>query len=250
MDIKNVIITDVVNVMTVYSPKGRVVEIKNRPCYGLSICVDGQITYVQNGVKHIEDKLHAVILPQGQSYRLNGDVTGSFPLINFLSLHPLGDTIKCIEIRNREFLLRCYEEIKKLYTSEGSRAKILSLLYEMINELSSSPDNSILAPATNYIYNNYCLSNITNDILAQQCNISEVYFRKLFTSEFGMPPKQYILNLRLKKAKQLLSEGEQKIWAVASSCGFENSAHFCRIFKERFGLTPSEYRKRNEIHGI
>ena len=54
-------------------------------------------------------------------------------------------------------------------------------------------------------------------------------------------PKQYISEIRLQKAKQLLTEGVLKINAVAETCGFSNQYHFSRFFKQNTGMTPTEF---------
>ena len=79
-DFKKIIITDVPEVFSVKSPKGRVEKINKRKTYGLSFCERGQITYTHNGVECVSDNKHIVILPQNQSYLLNGDKTGLFLL--------------------------------------------------------------------------------------------------------------------------------------------------------------------------
>ncbi len=251
MELQNTVVTDIVDVVTVYSPRGRRYKVKNRFCYALSFCIDdGQITYTQNGVPYIENRTHAVILPQGQSYSLFGNANGAFPVINFFSLYRICDTITVLEVHNSEFLIRCYEEIKKLHTTGGNRAKIFSLFYEMLSELTSKRKDTIIGPALDFLYDNYHLPNITNAQLAGICSISEVYFRKCFKANLGTSPKQFLLTLRLQKAKLLLAEGIQKITAIANACGFESSAHFCRTFKEQVGMTPSEYRQKNQIDHI
>ena len=55
---------------------------------------------------------------------------------------------------------------------------------------------------------------------------------------------------RSAEAKQLLAENALKIGAVAQQCGFSNSYHFCRLFKEKTALTPTEYRRQNRISKI
>ena len=250
MELQNAIVTDIAEVFTVYSEKGRKLDVKNRRWYGISFCIDGQITYTQNGIEYVEDKAHAVILPQGQSYSLHGDATGNFPLVNFLTLEPLTDTIKVIDIPNKEPLLRSYEELKRAFFSSHGRAKAMSLLYEIFYELSNQKSIPIIEPAIKFIHDNYHLSELTNETLAKECNISEVYLRKLFMTHLSTSPKQYILALRVGKAKQMLTEGADKIWAIAEKCGFESSSHFCRTFKEQLGMTPNEYRKRYRIYEI
>ena len=100
------------------------------------------------------------------------------------------------------------------------------------------------------ISNNYGDATLTNASLAAKCNVSEVYFRKLFTRHFGISPKQFIIDLRIQKAKQLLAEGAWSVSVVSETCGFSNPYHFCRLFKKRTGITPSEYRKANLIYEI
>ena len=57
--------------------------------------------------------------------------------------------------------------------------------------------------------------------------------RKIFTEEYKLSPKQYLTEVRINKAKQLLTDGFLKINAVAAQCGFTNQYHFSRIFKEK-----------------
>ena len=90
--LENITITDITETFTVFSPKGRFEKINDRKTYGLSVCNDGQTTYIHNGTKTISDKNHAVILPQGQSYTLYGNKTGIFPVINFTCTELLCDT--------------------------------------------------------------------------------------------------------------------------------------------------------------
>ena len=116
-----------------------------------------------------------------------------------------------------------------------------------------SLDNSIsktILPAIRYIEKNYSDERLTNKTLADVCNISEVYLRKLFLKYLNTTPKQYVSEIRLSKAKHLLSDGILKINAIAEQCGFPSSYNFSRFFKEKTGLTPTEYMKENKIYKI
>ena len=53
MDLGNITVTEIISAVTVYSKKGRLDEIKNRAHFGISLCIDGQITYIQNGKEYI-----------------------------------------------------------------------------------------------------------------------------------------------------------------------------------------------------
>ena len=123
---------------------------------------------------------------------------------------------------------------------------MMSLFYEMLHGLLTPPVSTLLAPALSYIEKHYDDPHLTNAVLAAQCNISEVYFRKLFTRQYQLFPRQWLLDFRLGKAKQLLREGNLKISAIAEACGFSGQYYFSHVFKERTGMTPTEYRKKNK----
>ena len=250
MDLQNVIVTNITDAVTVYSKKGEPFNMKNRKTYALTLCIDGKITYIQNGVEYVSDKDVAVFLPKGQSYSLRRDKTGRFPLINFDCLGCLCNTVTVVPISNRDELLADFDRIRRLSCIGNSRNEIFSIFYGMLHSLSATNIPPELDAAMKYIYSNYSSPELNNSVLASQSFISEVYFRRLFTSHLGISPKQFILNLRIAKAKQLLTEGVESIAAISEKCGFSNQYHFCRIFKERCGITPSEYRSTHRIFDI
>ena len=250
MELNNITVTDISGAFTVYSPRGRRERMSCRESYGLTLCQSGQITYTQDGVDYVSCEGKIVILPKGQSYTIRGDADGLFPVINFDCKEPLSDRIEVIDTNVQDSLLRDFEQIKQLSLQDGSRAKIFSLFYDMLSKIGASKISGELIPAISYINLNYNNPHITNASIASECRISEVYFRKLFRSQFGISPKQYIIDMRIEHARQLLSEGVLKISAISEECGFASPYHFCRAFKQHTGITASEYSKRNKIRKI
>ncbi|MBQ7036096.1 MAG: helix-turn-helix transcriptional regulator [Clostridia bacterium] len=253
MEIANkIIITDIEDIATISYPKRKRVKINNRKCYGLSFCIEGQITYTCLGKKYISDPHHAIILPQGQSYSIYGDKQGTFPLINFKCMSQLCDTMIVLPIENPSTYIKEFEYMKALSIFERNNPKVMSIFYDIIYRLLSKDgkNSNILLNAEKFLENNFDNPKITNEMLAKQCGISEIYFRKLFSKQYGITPHQYIINIRVNKAKQLLTDGVLKVNAISEKCGFSNSNHFCRIFKEKTGLTPMEYMNRNYISKI
>ena len=80
--------------------------------------------------------------------------------------------------------------------------------------------------------------------VAHTLGISESYFRKVFTEQAGISPAQFINDIRLRRAKSLLSCSDKSITEIAFSCGFYDSSHMLRAFKQYEGMTPKEYRKK------
>lgn len=246
--LKNATIINIDHVLTVKSQKGRREIMKNRQGYGISFCLGGQITYVHNGEKFVSDKHHAIVLPMGATYTVLGDKTGLFPLVNFSTAEYICHTFKVIPIDNVDEYMKDFEKLKNLHLLGNNRAKMMSVFYDMISRLTTRTENNkTLFPAIKYIEKNFGNPYISNTLLAEKCNISEVYLRKLFLKNFNVTPKQYIMDIRIQKAKQLLSEGSLKINAISEHCGFSNPYHFSRYFKEKNGVTPTEYMKDNII---
>ena len=244
MKLDEVTVTDVYEAVTIFSKKGRKEHMQKRKCYGISLCIDGEITYTQNGKKFLSDKSSVVILPKWQSYSIIGDKTGRFPVINFDCREDLTKEIILIKTQRQEELLRDFEAIKSLFSEGGSRARIFSIFYNMLHDLTSANVSlGEIEPAINLINENYRDPYLSNAMLAAACNISEVYFRRLFLKLVGISPKQYVIDVRIQKAKQLLAEGIMKISAISELSGFSNQYHFSRCFKEKTGLSPTEYRK-------
>lgn len=244
-------ITEIIEAITLSSPKGRYEEINNRNCYGISFCIDGQITYTHNQKTFVSDKNHAIILPQGQSYSLHGDKSGIFPVINFRCKEKLTDSFVVLDLDSSKNYIKDFDLMQKLMFFEGNHAKIFSIFYDILYRLQAeNTDATTIAPAMRYIQENYTRVTLSNKELASECKVSEVYFRKLFQKHYKTTPKQFILDMRINRAKQLLCEGRKKIGTISEECGFSNPYHFCRVFKERCGVTPTEYMKKNRIYKI
>ena len=75
--------------------------------------------------------------------------------------------------------------------------------------------------------------------LAECSGVSSRHFRRLFREATGLAPQQYLLNLRLNEAKRLL--GTMPISEVSYKVGFDNPLYFSRLFKEKIGVSPSQW---------
>jgi transcriptional regulator GlxA family with amidase domain len=86
--------------------------------------------------------------------------------------------------------------------------------------------------------------------LANQLNVSYSWFRRTFAQHTGSSPHQYLLELRLARARSLLSGTALSVKVVARQTGFEDEHYFCRIFREKTGLTPSQWRDRHRREAV
>lgn len=133
----------------------------------------------------------------------------------------------------------------------ASRMRCVAVLYELIADVLENNvidevglrSYSMVMPAIRYIDDNYNIE-INIDYLAKLCVMSRTNFRRMFTAVCGTSPIQYLLDVRIRRAKEMLSGTGYSISDIAHMCGFKDVEHFCRMFKKRTGITAGMMRKK------
>ena len=92
-------------------------------------------------------------------------------------------------------------------------------------------------------------SNITVEEIANACRLNRSYFSKLFKEKKGCPPQEFLIRLRLSKAADLMRNTSMSISDISASCGYPNQLHFSRAFKQRYSVSPREWRSQNKLYG-
>lgn len=85
--------------------------------------------------------------------------------------------------------------------------------------------------------------------LAARCHLSEAQFRRVFHQHVGVTPNQFYIQVRINRAKELLSDTTMSIKQIAAKLQFEDQFHFSKSFRKVAGLSPSEWRGRTAHHG-
>ena len=86
-------------------------------------------------------------------------------------------------------------------------------------------------------------TNINIEQLANELNVGYSYFRQMFRKYTGISPTQYHLSLRIQRAKDLLVSTDKSFKEIAIDLGFESYFYFSRIFKDKTGRSPLEFKK-------
>ncbi len=81
------------------------------------------------------------------------------------------------------------------------------------------------------------------DSLSEHFSISKTYINRLLKNYSGKSFLEILLDTRLTKAEQLISENKYKIYEVAEMVGYHDLSYFIRAFKKKFDVTPNVYRK-------
>ncbi|MBQ2744403.1 MAG: AraC family transcriptional regulator [Lachnospiraceae bacterium] len=94
-----------------------------------------------------------------------------------------------------------------------------------------------------YVENNYA-DNITIEDMARLCDFSQSHFMKFFKNNMEVSFIEYLNNYRLTMASRLLLSSSSSIIAIAMESGFDNLSYFNRLFKKKYEMTPSEFRRQ------
>lgn len=95
----------------------------------------------------------------------------------------------------------------------------------------------------NYISENFHEKLILSEC-AKQLNISYDYFQHKFKTLTGLSPKQFLIKQRLLAAEKMLKQSNYNCTEISCRCGFSTSAQFTAIFKNKYGVTPIQYRNQ------
>jgi AraC-like DNA-binding protein len=85
--------------------------------------------------------------------------------------------------------------------------------------------------------------NFSLDELARVANLSPYHFIRVFKSETGKTPYEYLMDLKIEKTKEMLALKQYTITEIGLLCGFANPSHFAVVFRKKTGISPSDYRK-------
>lgn len=105
---------------------------------------------------------------------------------------------------------------------------------------SQSKYGKIINEALTFMQNNYQHSSLNIDVVANTIGLSTSYFSTVFRNETGITFTDYLIRLRMEKAKSLLENGNMKIYEVSMCVGYDNAAYFSAAFKKYFGKSPSQ----------
>ena len=109
-----------------------------------------------------------------------------------------------------------------------------------------SPDEMFLAHLLDYMENNMDNSDLTVDDLVREMALGRTVFFNKLKNLTGLSPVEFIREVRIKRAAQLLESGNYNVTEITYMVGMNDSRYFAKCFKTAYGVTPTEYRKQLE----
>lgn len=255
-NLNNFIIRDIFAVNDINQKKVNFVTTrKNRPFYSLSMKVEGETTYLDDkGQSFVANKDTVILISKGSNYRWSCKKLGQCIAIELVADYD-GPSFSFMEFKlNEKNRLEAYKFFNRInrYWKEKKEAyplKCKAMAYEILSCISTNQEKSyvpkskmkLLQPAVDHMTMHMADPSISNEELASLCNISVVYFRKLFEKTYGISPIRFLKMIRIEKAKELLASDYLSISHVASVTGFNSIYSFSRVFKNEVGMSPKSY---------
>lgn len=135
------------------------------------------------------------------------------------------------------------QPVKEALVSQYITNILTELLVSQEKTSISSNNSNIIEEITAYINEHFC-EDLTLAELAERASLSPYYFTRLFKSETGFTPHEYIIASRINSAKFLLKNTKMSIKEICFNSGFSSESSFCSTFKKREKITPSDYRNQ------
>ncbi len=143
---------------------------------------------------------------------------------------------------NAEDYLLSMKHAKSIYELEQ---RMYDLTYFLIQKLDrNSKYSKVINDTIDFIAKNYQNSDLSIQEIADHMRLSATHLNVLFRQEMKVTLKQYVSNLRMSKALQLLEAEHFNVTEVAERCGYANANYFAKVFKETYQMTPLEYKKQ------
>lgn len=219
----------------------------------LTFVHEGHITYIIDGKTFTVSKGQAMYCPEGKSRcRLKGTENAIYTSINFKCFpnNLLNLPYHIIDADN--FDLRFYlSKIVELYNKEGEFDKVkcdafVSLVaYNLLENADRPNENKYISDIKAYIGANWNKKMTLEDIAAS-VHLSPSYSSALFKQHTSRSIIDYIIDLRISKACDMLKYSDLLISEIADNTGFSDIFYFSRMFKRHIGVSPASYRNREK----
>lgn len=230
--------------------------------YILHYIIDGTGTYT-NGIhsyKVRQGDLFLILPYQAVCYQADSVTPWTYYWVGFngievpnlLNLCGFSEDHLLIHYPEADSLIQYMSGINHLHrTGAAQEYGLIGYLYQIFSLLISTNQTKINTTYADYYYKaiqyirlNYNDSDLTVSNIASHIGITRTHLYRIFDQQSHQSVQNCITDFRLKKAVMLLENSTSAIGDIALSCGFSDQSHFSSMFKKKYQLSPSQYRKQ------
>jgi AraC-like DNA-binding protein len=155
-----------------------------------------------------------------------------------------GDTVLATFSRVMQMVRANCPALQQILGSAASHLMALFYSAQQGQSLANAQSANAVELAIGRLQNEFD-QDLNMSLLARELGVSYRWFRGAFAAQTGLGPHQYLLELRLVRARSLLVETELSVREIAMKVGFEDEFYFSRLFHQKLNLTPSQWRNRS-----
>ena len=146
-----------------------------------------------------------------------------------------------------EMLHHTRSTAENLYYLQGKLYQFFSVLARgiEIQQYSNDTKESIHVQEAIAYIKNYYSQKITVEDIANYLALNRSYLYTIFMNSLGISPKEFLTEFRISRGKEQLALTNLSVEEIAVSCGYRNSLAFGKVFKQKVGITPTQYRNDN-----
>lgn len=122
--------------------------------------------------------------------------------------------------------------------------QVLMLAKKQASQLSRQSE-TLINEIKHYIAHN-CTENISNSTIANRWGYHPNYLNALFVKSEGVTIHKYLMEIRIRKAKELLLSSNKTIYEISNECGFSGASYFCECFIKQYGVSPAKFRESSK----
>ena len=219
-------------------------DVKARPYAALSFRVNGTGAFEIGNKRFLTKPGDVLFLPADTPYKVEYSVSESivvhFDQCNYSQAENIciGNSLET-GIRFHHLL----EAWNQRHSVNQAKHIIYDILDKMSNDQKKSFSDTAVANCIRYIEANFCDCELDIKRVCGVGFISVSSLQRALTKCFGMSPKQYLIQLRMNRALELLTKNELSVKEISLACGFTDEKYFSRAFKKKYGYSPSQFKK-------
>ena len=224
-----------------------------RPTAALIFKLSGESVYRFKDFSLRLSRGEVLYIPKGSrySYGKTSATDSRYVLINFLAENAPEKPEKCRLESVMDFDAFCQALCRQsLLDTPQEQYRTMALFYRALDGICEAEKHiddgamRLITPAVTCLQEHIYDPELRVGALHSLCGVSDTYFRKLFIGQFGVSPKQYVLQLRLRRAKDILNHGEySSVSQVAKQVGFDDPLYFSKQFRKAYGCAPTAIRR-------
>lgn len=221
-----------------------------RAYHALIFRIHGKAEVVRGDGRLRLNKNDVTFVPQGCEYNINTITDEDIIVIHFQASFIKTPQIQNMHSVSPEIFVSLFEKLLLTWQNQpcGFVYRMDSLFLSILEQIEKQsmvqcPDSVSfrIQRAVDMLHANISDPSFSVNKLASDIGYCPSYFRRIFNSEMGVSPKEYLLNIRIQYAIALLESGYYSIERVSELCGFTGSKYFSTAFKRIVGKSPSSY---------